>query len=281
MNNIVVGVSGEKTSNAAIEWAMGFASPTHSSVELVHVVDTTWGFASEEFIQTALLAAEEKLRARASLAQAAHPQVAVTSHVLVGSPTDELVAAAAEADLLVIGAHPAGNKSGRRPTHIAALATGSVVVVPVDVETTGRGVVVGVDGSDDSFAAVEFAASIADRWGEKLTAIYSWVFPEAWGLTGGPLLPVEPTEDDRLVLAEAVAGIPENYPDLELHSEVVSARPADALYAASVGARLLVVGSRGRRGLARMFLGSVSEELVTERPSVVAVIRGGRAQTAP
>jgi len=273
MKNIVVGVSGKDTGHAAISWAMEFASPTHTPVEFVHVVDNTWGGASDEYVETALLRAEEKLRDTAAQAQSGHPQVPVSSHVLVGSPNDELVAAASDAELLVIGAHPTEARKGRRPVGIASLATGSVVIVPTGPDQARNGVVVGVDGSAHSAGAIAFAAALADRYGEPLTAIYSWVFPEAWGVAGPPLLPIEPSEDDRLILAESIAGLAEQYPDLEVRSEVVTARPADALYAASVGARMLVVGNRGRRGLTKMLLGSVSEELVGERPCPVAIIR--------
>ena len=272
---IVVAVSGKKTSHPAIEWALAFAQPGHESVEFVHVVDTTWGTIPDGYLEAALLAAEDQLRDRADRALQDYPEVLVTSHVRVGDPTAEIVQAASGADLLVVGAHPASAHAGvgRRAVRIAAHAPGSVIVVPTDVVPTGTGIVVGIDGSEDSARALAFGAQYADRMHERLTVVYSWAAPEAWGLIESTLLPVESADEDRLVLSEAVAGLAEQYPDLDLVTEVSAASPLRALYGASLGARLVVVGSRGRNGLEKAFLGSVSEDLVADLPCAVAVIR--------
>lgn len=278
MTKIVVGVSGKETSHPAIEWAMDFAQSTHASVEFVHVVDTTWGAVPPDFLEAALLAAEERLREIADKAQDEHPQVAVSAHVAVGATTAMLTLAAENADFLVIGAHPGGRYpgSGRRPVRIAGQASCSVIVVPAHGEPSGTGVVVGVDGSEDSAAAVAFAAEVADRVGERLTVIHSWASPEAWGLIEPSLIPIEPGDDDRLILAEAVAGLADQYPDLPIVTRVSAASPLRALYAASLAARMVVVGSRGRHGLIKALLGSVSEELVADLPCTVVVIRPSR-----
>ncbi len=80
-------------------------------------------------------------------------------------------------------------------------------------------------------------------------------------------------DEDRRVLAEAIAGLADQYPDLHIVSEVVGGRPLRALYAAAVGARMLVVGSRGRHGFSKALLGSVSEDLVLSMPCPVVVVR--------
>jgi nucleotide-binding universal stress UspA family protein len=275
MKKIVVGVSGDADTHPAIEWAMQFATVGETIVELVHVVDTTWGNAPLDYIEVALLAAEEKLHDLVNSARQSYPRVAVQAHVTFGSPIKELVASANGADYLVVGAHPQGRfgGAGRRSIRLAAFAPCSVIVVPTAVVATGTGIVVGVDGSADSAAAVAFAAALADRLGEQLTAIYAWVQPELWGLVE-PLFAIEPSDEDRLILAESIAGLSQDYPDLTVTSDVVPSRPEHALHAAAEGARMLVVGTRGRHGLAKAVLGSVSEALVADLPCPVAVIRG-------
>jgi len=275
MEKIVAGISEVVGSHPAIAWAMQLADERNAVVELVHVVDTTWGHAPEDYIESALLKAEEQLRDHAEAARGRFTEVAVKSHVLFGSPTNELIAAAEYADFLVIGAHPDERYDGasRRTVRLARLASCSVIVAPSRVIPDGRGVIVGVDGSVESDLAVQFAADLADQHHETLTVILAWGRPEAWGITEPVLLEAEPSEEDRLVLAKSIAGLATRFPDLIIHTEVSGSRPERALYAAGIDARLLVVGSRGRHGLARALLGSVSEAVVSELPCAVAVIR--------
>ncbi|MBU1586552.1 MAG: universal stress protein [Actinobacteria bacterium] len=276
MEKIVVAVSGVAGSHPAIDWALAYAAHRDASVELVHVVDTTWGHAPVDYIETALLRAEEHLRDRADAARRTAPGTPVTSHVHFGSPVNELVASARGAALLVVGAHPEGRYSGAGAgaVRLARLAPCSVVIVPVaDVVPAGHGVVVGTDGSEASLPAVEFAAQLADRYHEDLTAVYAWGHPEPWGLTEPVLVDTEPVEEDRMVVAESLAGISSRYPDLVVHVEISGSRPEVALPAAATGARMLVVGAHGRSALSRALLGSVSESVVAELPCTVAVIR--------
>lgn len=272
---VVVGVSAVVENHPAIDWAVDFTRNRGATLELVHVVDTTWGRAPEGDVRKALLLAEEELRDRARLIQENNPGVVVESHVRLGSPVNELVNAADGATCLVIGAHPAERFDGasRLVVRIARLSPCSVIVVPSDVIPTGSGVVVGVDGSAESDLAVEFAADMADRHRESLTVVLAWGRPEAWGLLEPDLVEADPSQEDLLILAESIAGLATRYPDLAVTSEVSASRPERALYAASVDARMLVVGSRGHYSLAKALLGSTGEALVADLPCSVAIIR--------
>lgn len=275
MEKIVIAVSGIAGSHPAIDWALAYASKHDAAVELVHVVDTTWGHAPVDYIETALLRAEENVRDRADDARRSEPGTPVTSRVRFGSPVTELVESARGADLLVVGAHPEGRYSGAgaAAVRLARLAPCSVVVVPAGGGEPGHGVVVGTDGSEASVPAVQFAAQLADRYREELTVVYAWGHPEPWGLTEPLLIDTEPVEEDRRVIAESLAGIASQYPDLVIRTEISGSRPEAALTSAAAGARMLVVGAHGRTALARALLGSVSESVVSELPCPVAVIR--------
>lgn len=63
------------------------------------------------------------------------------------------------------------------------------------------------------------------------------------------------------------------FPELAVTVDLVSTSPAAMLIEASRGARLIVVGSRGRGGLAGMLLGSVSQQLIQHAACPVAVVR--------
>ena len=78
---------------------------------------------------------------------------------------------------------------------------------------------------------------------------------------------------EREVLAERLAGWREKFPDVEVRRLVTRDRPARALVEESGRAQLVVVGSRGRGGLAGMLLGSVSQALLRHAACPVVVAR--------
>jgi nucleotide-binding universal stress UspA family protein len=282
MRRVIVGVSGFAGEHPAIAWAMQFAARHSAAVELVHVVDATWGLSPDDHAASAILLLEEQLRDHERLARDAYPQVMVQSHLRVGSPTNELVAASEEADLLVISAHPDDRDSGasRRVVRLATLSHCSVVVVPSAVIPTGAGIVVGVDGSVESDLAVQFGAEIADAHQETLTVVLAWGQPEGWAAIEPFLTETEPSEDDKLTLAESVAGLASRYPDLRIETQVSASRPERALQVLATDARMIVVGSKGRHGVARALLGSVSEAVVSDLTCAVAVVRATREPDA-
>jgi nucleotide-binding universal stress UspA family protein len=271
---IIVGVSGPKNAYPAIEWALAYAPGAQAEVELVHVVDLSWRTSPAPFAETALLAAERELRDLAARysAQAGAP---VHATALVGHPVRALVDHAAGAGMIVLGTHhddAGGHRFNTFAARVAGRAGVSTVVVP-HLTAEGSGIVVGVDGSELSVAPLAFAAREADRLGEKLTVVHSWHAPRPWADGEVAGWPATPEDEERRVLAESVAGLAQSYPDLAVTSLVVFARAADALYDAARGARMLVVGSHGRQGLEKAWLGSTSEELVLAPPTTIAVIR--------
>jgi len=278
---IVVGFTGDTSDSGALEWAVEYAQALDVEIELVHVVDDSWGAIAANLAETALLQAEHQLREVAQRARESAPGVTFHSYVTVGSPTEALTDRSSGTDLLVVGTRAQGRIDerlfGTRGAQIASRAHCSVVIVPErndDVAAaTGSGVVVGVDGSDASISAVKFAAQYADRYREPLQAVYAWNPPTPWTGVEAFEWPTVPSDDDHLVLAQSVAGITDSYPELELKLTVASALPADALNAAARGARLLVVGTHGRRGLSKFWLGSVSRDVAQLMPCPIAVIR--------
>lgn len=70
------------------------------------------------------------------------------------------------------------------------------------------------------------------------------------------------------------------HPDLELHLELTTAPPVEAMLDQALRAQLLVVGSHGRGALGRLFLGSVGHAVVSRSPVPVAVVRELPTDTA-
>jgi nucleotide-binding universal stress UspA family protein len=79
--------------------------------------------------------------------------------------------------------------------------------------------------------------------------------------------------EERLVLAESLAGWQEKFPDVAVVHSVVLGHPVPALVSRSATARLLVVGSRGRNSLRSLALGSVSHGVLHHATGPVAVVR--------
>jgi nucleotide-binding universal stress UspA family protein len=141
-------------------------------------------------------------------------------------------------------------------------------------------VVVGVDGSAGSLAALDFAFDEAARRGTGLLVVSAYDLPEVWSLTYG--LPVTCTpeeiqhsvlENTRRVVAETLGdrATADGAPNVEVVARGGGA--AQVLVSAAVGSPLLVVGSRGLGGFRRMLLGSVSLTCVQHAPCPVTVVR--------
>ncbi|MFD0318355.1 universal stress protein [Streptomyces flavalbus] len=145
--------------------------------------------------------------------------------------------------------------------------------------TTERPLVVGVDGSDGSLAAVDWAVDEAARHGVPLRLVYGSLWERYESLTllgGGPKRPAE-----RLVSEHVVAAAAERArrrePGVKLFTAVHAQDPAEALLGAADDAFALVTGHRGRGELKGLLLGSVSLAVAARAHCPVIVVRGDRA----
>ena len=139
-----------------------------------------------------------------------------------------------------------------------------------------RRIVVGVDGSDSSLQALEWAARQAELTGDVVVAITTWEWPVNFGWTAPLPEDWDPQADMTKMLDEILGRLREAHPDVTVCARVVEGHPAPVLTEASRGAQLLVVGSRGHGELAGMVLGSVSEHCVAHAHCPVLVVRKGR-----
>ena len=139
------------------------------------------------------------------------------------------------------------------------------------------GVVVGVDGSESSIHALYCAADEASCHGWVLHVLRAWsmrTVPRPADCPPGAVPTLGEYEKEALRRTEAFVrtklGEKQRYP-VEVH--VVHASPAQALIQASERADLLVVGHRGRGGVAGLLLGSVAEDCVRRAHCPVLVVR--------
>ncbi|WP_434995995.1 universal stress protein [Arthrobacter sp. Ld5] len=137
-----------------------------------------------------------------------------------------------------------------------------------------RGIVVGVDGSDQSICALLWAAREAARRDAPLYVVTAYTVPvfAASSMDAGYA-----TVDDEVIRESAQAVLDEAVSRLEgmaleVHPRIESGDAAGVLLDLSEDAELMVVGSRGRGGFVGRLLGSVSSALPAHAKCPTAVI---------
>jgi nucleotide-binding universal stress UspA family protein len=139
-------------------------------------------------------------------------------------------------------------------------------------------IIVGVDGSDSSRAALNWAYEEAAHHGAALSVVTAWKAPVLPQLPPYGSVPPEgydtqPGRDALDALERLVADLEVKTPPVDVQTSIDEGSPAKVLIERSKGADLMVVGSRGRDGFAGMLLGSVSQHLVAHSRCPVAVVR--------
>ncbi len=141
----------------------------------------------------------------------------------------------------------------------------------------GQRIVVGVDGSAGSIAAMTWAADTAARVGATIVPVVAWEYPTLALLpfpAGMPVPPVDAMQADSEVRAEVlVEAALASAPAVEVADPIVrQGSPGKVLCDVTDPADLLVVGSRGLGSVKGVLLGSVSAHCATAAPCPVAVI---------
>ncbi|MFK0117759.1 universal stress protein [Streptomyces sp. NPDC090994] len=136
-----------------------------------------------------------------------------------------------------------------------------------------RPITAGVDGSEESLAALAWAARQAVRHGAALRVVHVWRFePEAVDRAG------DRDAQERWVretLAEAVGTVTARHHGLEVTTDVVEGDPVQTLVAVAAGTGVLVLGSRGHGAVVGFLLGSVGQQVIAEATRPVVLVRAG------
>ena len=133
-------------------------------------------------------------------------------------------------------------------------------------------IVVGTDGSDNSFAALRWAIDEALVRDAAVEVVYSWEFPPIIDPLGVSILPSADEMNasaDRL-LKEVMRKVDQK--NTKVTARVVRGAPASALLGAAKEADLLVIGRRGHGGFVGLLLGSVAQQVVHHAPCPVVLV---------
>ena len=287
--HLVVGIDGSPESEAAMAWALEEAARRELGVELIYalavpVVSDAYGMVmTRPDIDELTDYSQKLLDAAAASAHASAPELTITARLASGPPAAVLIEASKHAEGLVVGTRGLGSIGGKLlgsvSVRLAAKSICPVFIVPPewrDHPLPEAPVLVGVDGSEHSDAALHLALEEARCRGVGLTVLAAYHVP--WlARPVEPELIAEFEESERWLADRTITESLERvrhhaYSDVPVERQTVKALPADALVEASRGAVLTVVGSRGRRSFSRAILGSVSRALMQDAQRPVAVV---------
>jgi nucleotide-binding universal stress UspA family protein len=139
-------------------------------------------------------------------------------------------------------------------------------------------IVVGVDGSDPSRTALEWAVAEAKLRGAKLVAVHAWsYYPSLPMDTLDPML-VAPDFTDALgrdaseFVSREIDRIQAAAGDVEIEARPIEGPAASVLVDVAQDADLLVLGTRGHGGFSGLLLGSVSQQVSHHAPCPLVLV---------
>ncbi|MEU7059508.1 universal stress protein [Streptomyces sp. NPDC046197] len=283
---ITAGVDGSEESLAALAWAGREAVRRGLPLRVVHA----WRFQAhdafdvgeretqEQWVRDAIAGAVRTLVER-------HPDLAVTTDVVEDGAAGVLVAAAADAQMLVLGSRGQGPLVGfllgSVGQQVIADSGRPVVLVRAGdepaAEAGGREIVVGQHGEpEDSAAVLGFAFETAAARGATVRAVRAWSLPPVFAYSPGSLRlldeagGLEPYE--KKALAAAVQPWRERFPDVPVVEHVELGSAGQVLLSSAGHAQLLVVGRRAHRTAVGARIGSVAHGMLHHATCPVAVV---------
>jgi nucleotide-binding universal stress UspA family protein len=285
---ITVGVDGSATGREALRFALWEAALRGARVRVVHAwtipaltmtgvgMVPTYVEVEDELAANAATSIREELERVGKSAEG----VEIEQRVVKDDAGGALVGLSADADLLVVGSRGRGAVASAMLGSVSQAclhhASCPVAVVHVAHYSEHSRLVVGVDGSQGSAAALEWAFAEARLRGVAVHALCA--YQEPWGLSGGVVRSPEAVQELRQALRQNAAQVVESVEraapeDVAITGETVAAPAGHALVAAASDADMLVLGTRGRGGFASLTLGSVSRYCASHAGGVVVVVR--------
>jgi nucleotide-binding universal stress UspA family protein len=282
---LLVPVDFGPASERAADIAVAIADKLGATVELVHsfhVPTIAYGEGIATYVPYDDLRRDAEKALEAERARVAARAPSIQAALVEGDPRDRIADLATErgADLIVMGTH---GRRGLSRVVFGSVAERIVRTSPVPVLTVGSGpaanggagfrhVLAPTDFGEPAERGVAAAAALASAFGAKLTIVHACAMPatiydeRTWWPTAEILSKAETSLERAVTKTRAI------FPTVK--SALVRGDPRDGVLEAvrERGADLVVVGTHARRGLSRVFLGSVAESIVRTSPVPVLTI---------
>lgn len=293
MKEIVVGLDGSPASSSALAHAVSMARRTGGRVRALHAWTTpVWMGGVPGFAYNALASPEDSLRFAKELAsrqvgEAEALGVEVVADVAQGPARHVLVEASRHAGLLVVGSHGEGRVQGLLlgsvAMHLLGHAACPLLLVPdsdLKPEPWDK-VVVGVDGSESSRAAMRWALHAAREAGCPLVVLHAWMIrslPMHAKAHFVPSLREYESECQEWLDKELQEALPDRE-GVDVKTELSYSSPVSGLREAAGPHDVLVVGRCGRGGFPGMLLGSVASQCAHYSQGLMVVVPAVKGTT--
>lgn len=287
--SIVVGIDGSSWSDAALEWGVAQASLEGRHLTLLHAIAPTVvpnaglyggsGIDYGRFMDEMQTGGRSMLDAAVAQAHALDPTLNVHPMLVISDARTAMLDLGERAAMIVVGSR------GRGP--VASLLLGSVsvtvskhaacpviVVRPHEEDHPRHGILVGVDGSKTSVAAIEFAYRLASFRALPLTVLHGYQTPDSVAAPT-PDAPGADISDERALVSESLAGLAEKFPDVAVQVRLARGDGSRELITASADVELLVVGHHRVSALDNLVHDSVAAAVVEQARCAVAVVPAG------
>lgn len=280
---LIVGFDGSSASAAAVRWAAEEAERRDALVVVISCCDLPfatqfWGsmpFVPDYDDEKLRRTLEAGVHAVVEITRRKHPHVKFEENVVIGAPRRVLTERSRDADLMVLGRTGVGDTArfllGSVADGVARKSECPVVLVR-DERFAPRGrIVAGVDGSEASSAALDWAILEAELRECELVVVHGW-----WYSFGGAPESRQATDLTHVGAALVLDAALEHVRDRRgcaVRAELIEGDPTIALIDQSETADLVVVGSRGRGSVASMLLGSVAQGVSARAHCPTVVVR--------
>jgi len=280
---IHVGVDGSWRDTGALEWALQESLIRKAPLRAVHVIDEKLRHApywEPKVVDDAALDLIHEVQQKMTNRDPVRDH---TTDIVVGPPASRLAELAGNGEMLVVGRRGMSSVKrllvGSTSEALANLATVPVIVVPDGWKPADHAgpIVVGVDDSGDSEAAIEFAATAAAERHAKLRMVNVWDLPSIYSWDAMNVAGV--SDEWSRTAEEHFEAIAQQWrqklPDLTIEVEVRRGHSVDGVIAAAeaIDAQLLVVGGRHHHKVAAVLLGSVARGVLQHATCPVAIVR--------
>lgn len=291
VKKISVGIDRSATAANALRWACGFATSSGASVRALSIWQMPLIAMLPDFISGQPTEAFMRERAQTTLDTTLakiDTTCEIETLVVDGAPGEVLVKEAETAGLTVVGRTGEGRRRGIArfsqiligsvARYCVHHADGPIVAVPTEAEWNDHPtVVVGIDGSDESVAALRWAIEHLPATAEvhAVRVMSTWL-GETFGIDTDPDAMMDGLVD--AAQSELQSWVDEGYKktksDLATapQAHVIVGRATDDLADPGFPVDLIVVGERGHTGVAARVLGSVSDHLVRNAHCPVVVV---------
>ena len=267
MGNLMVATDGSKYGESAVREAIRLAKICSSNLIAVSVVKTNIEFDSvlPQFVEKKEKEAIKHLES--VKAQAAEEGInCVTIVSRNEEPYEDIVHLASKNNIymIIMGTHGRSEMKrlmmGSVTAKVIGHASCNILVLPLNAKVECKNVLIAIDGSKYSEAAASEALGIAKRCGSSIIVL-------SVALSDAELTA---TQDNVNKVSEAAAK-----EDIKTTSIVTKGKPYESIIetAKQKDVDVIVVGSHGRTGLARLLMGSVAERVIGLSESAVMVVK--------